>query len=97
METIIAVALTASVALTNANIQTTTMLPPASFVVDENGEASGQLTDGTPFTQTNVVNDFTRLQKFSIDQAWWFISDKGVIGLGEGMSELQALSIYLTK
>lgn len=66
--------------------------PVETFIVDEQGEVTGQLTNGIKFTQTNVVNDVTRLQRFQLEDAFWFVSDKGEI---HAESDLAALSIYL--
>lgn len=88
--------ITASVVFNNSNIKTSYMPPPAWFEVKESGEAYGELVNGVPFSQTNIANNYTRMQKFQIQDAWWYITDKGVIGFGEGISDLRALSIYLT-
>ena len=69
---------------------------PEDFFVTETGEMFGVTTDGHSFSQTNISNDTTRLQKFQIQEVWWYISDKGIIGYGERLSNIQALSIYLT-
>ncbi len=65
---------------------------PIDFWFNQDGEAFGILEDGSSFSQTNIVNDFTRLQKFQWEKEFWYISDKGVIFAD---SDLQALSIYL--
>lgn len=68
--------------------------PPDYFIVEENGEVWGYLTSGVQFTQRNVSNDLgVRLQRFNLEDAKWYISDRGVIYAD---SDLQALSIYLT-
>lgn len=67
-----------------------------SLVVTSDGEMHGVTSEGIPFYQNNVINETTRLQKFIIQDAWWYISDKGIIGYGDGISDLQALSIYLS-
>lgn len=84
--------LTAQVRYNNDNISG--YQPPVATFEEINGEFYGTLTDGTPFSQTNVVNDITRLQKFTLQDAYWYISDKGEIWAD---NDLQALSIYLTK
>jgi hypothetical protein len=66
---------------------------PDTFTVDENGEVHGT-TNGITFSQTNVANDFTRLQRFQIEETFWYMSDKGII---RADSDIQALSIYLSK
>lgn len=67
--------------------------PVEAFEVVD-GEAYGHLTSGVNFTQTNVSNDLgVRLQRFQMENAFWYVSDKGVI---EAESDLQALSIYLS-
>lgn len=65
---------------------------PAYFIVNEEGEAHGVLTSGAEFSQTNVANEVTRLQRFQVENAFWYVSDQGVI---HAQSDLQALSIYL--
>lgn len=67
-----------------------------SLVVNSEGEMQGITSEGIPFYQNNIINETTRLQKFIIQDAWWYISDKGIIGYGDGISDLQALSIYLS-
>ena len=84
--------ITAQVRYNNDNING--YQPPVADFTEVNGEFYGTLTDGTPFSQTNVVNDITRLQKFVLQDAYWYISDKGEIWAD---NDLQALSIYLTK
>jgi len=88
--------ITAAVLLTNANVLTSPHPTPASFEVSATGEVTGVTTDGTTFEQTNVAGTEIKLQHFSIAEAWWYVSDKGVIGVGGGLTPLQALSIYLT-
>lgn len=100
---------TVGVGYTNDNILHSYEYPPAEFnrmVVGEEyevngeervaqeGEFVGYLENGSYFTQTNVANDYTRLQRFQVDMAWWYVSDQGIIGKGEGLSPIQALSIY---
>lgn len=80
----------------NDNIILTPHPYPEDFTVMENEETEGYTPLDISFVQTNVINDTTRLQRFQIQEAWWYISDRGVIGYGEGLSDLQALSIYMT-
>lgn len=84
-----------SIFYTNENIILTPHPEPESFEVNEVNEILGLTTNKVQFSQINICNDFTKLQKFQIQEAWWYISDKGIIGYGEGISDLQALSIYL--
>lgn len=71
------------------------MAPVDYFVVEENGEAWGALTSGVTFTQTNVTNELgVRLQRFQAEDAYWYVTDKGVL---QAENDLQALSIYLGK
>ncbi len=79
----------------NDSINTLKHSEPESFSVNKEGEVHGVTSDGIVFTQTNVSKELPRLQKFKVDQAWWYISDKGIIGYGEGLSKIEALSIYL--
>lgn len=69
--------------------------PPDYFVVEENGEVWGHLTSGVQFTQTNVTNELgIRLQRFQMENAFWYVSDKGDI---HADSDVEALSIYLSR
>ena len=86
--------LTAQVRYTNQNIAYSYQYPPKTFIVTEGG-AYGELENGVEFSQTNIVNNYTKLQKFQLQDAWWYISDKGIIGYGLGINDLEALSIYL--
>lgn len=75
-------------------------LPPHpvvdDFTVDLQNEVIGSTISGITFTQNIISNDICLLQKFKIQEAWWYVSDRGLIGYGEGLSDIQALSIYLT-
>lgn len=84
-----------SIFYTNENIILTPHPEPETFEVNETKEMFGLTTNKISFSQINICNDFTKLQKFQIQEAWWYISDKGTIGYGDGLSDLQALSIYL--
>lgn len=80
---------------TNDNIWTSTHDVPVEFWQDELGNFYGITETGKSFSQVNVANDFgVRLQKFSIDQAYFYVSDQGIIKAND---DLTALSIYLTK
>ena len=93
--TTIALAITASVMCNNTNIDTSPRCtaPPAWFIVNPDGSAFGELESGVTFTQSNIANDLTRLQRFQLEEAYWFISDKGDI---KAESDIEALSIYLS-
>lgn len=79
---------------TNQNIWTTEHEAPAWFEVDGKGGFYGETVAGTVFTQKPVTNSFNiKLHKFSIDAAYFYISDRGVI---EAPNDLIALSIYFT-
>ena len=78
---------------TNENFWDSTHDMPVSFTVDTLGNVSGVTATGKLFTQTNVQNSVAiRLQKFSIDAAFFYISDKGII---KASSDVAALSVYL--
>lgn len=81
---------------TNANFEHSPRCnaPVDYFIVEDNGEAWGYLNNGIPFTQTNVVNNVTRLQKFQLERAFWYISDKGDF---QAADDITALSVYLAK
>ncbi len=98
------------VGYTNDNILHSYQHPPTEFnemVVGEEYEVDGEmrvaeerefwgyLENGSYFTQTNAFNDYVRIQRFQVDEAWWYITDQGIIGKGEGISPLQAFSRYL--
>ena len=79
---------------TNDNIKTSTHDTPVSFDRDAQGNFFGYTQTGKRFSQVNIENELNvRLQKFSIDEAFWYISDRGII---EAPSNVVALSIYLT-
>lgn len=87
---------TVTIPCTNANftVSDKCTAPPDYFIVEENGEVWGYLTSGVLFTQTNVSNDLgVRLQRFNLEDAKWYITDRGIIYAD---SDLKALSIYLT-
>lgn len=66
--------------------------PVDYFVVNEDGSSWGALTSGVTFTQKNVANDYTRLQRFQMEDYKHYVSDQGVI---YAESDLEALSKYL--
>jgi len=66
--------------------------PPSSFSLDGLGGFYGLTVDGKAFTQNPVINSFSvRLHKFTINEAYFYISDKGAF---KAESDLKALSIY---
>ena len=73
-------------------------MPPCNAPVESfevvDGEFYGELESGIPFSQTNVVNDVTRLQRFQLQDAYWYVSDKGVL---YAQDDLSALSMYLAQ
>ena len=68
--------------------------PVDYFVLNEDGSSWGVLTSGVTFTQKNVANEFTRLQRFQMEDVYWYVSDKDIIYAD---SDLEALSVYLSK
>ena len=67
---------------------------PVWFEMDNEGGFYGETIGGSTFTQRAVVNNSNlRLQKFVIDTAYFYISDKGIIG---AENDLTAVSIYFT-
>lgn len=79
---------------TNANYINSTHEEPADFYNDGWGGFYGHTVTGRLFTQTPVTNDENiRLHKFVIDEAFFYISDRGTIWAD---SDLMAVSIYLT-
>jgi hypothetical protein len=80
---------------TNDNFLSSEHDKPLSFNIDVFGNAEGVTETGKLFYQKNVSNSYgIRLQKFSIDEAYFYISDQGIITAN---TDLEALSIYLTK
>ncbi|MEY3784322.1 MAG: hypothetical protein RLZZ230_644 [Candidatus Parcubacteria bacterium] len=68
---------------------------PVSFAQDEFGNFSGLTASGKVFSQNIITNSQAiRLQRFAIDEAFYYISDRGII-LAD--SDTVALSIYLTR
>ena len=82
--------------LTNDNIISVLHPQPKHFQLDKQNQATGLTVTNLPFSQTNVEHLEIRLQRFEIEEAWWYVSDKGLIGYGQSLSDLQALSIYMT-
>ncbi len=79
---------------TNQNFWTTEHEAPAWFEADGQGGFYGETVAGTAFTQKPITNSFNiKLHKFSIDAAYFYISDRGVI---QAPNDLMALSIYFT-
>ncbi len=79
---------------TNKNFWTAEHEAPAWFEADGNGGFYGETVAGNTFTQKPVTNSFNiKLHKFSIDAAYFYISDRGVI---KAPNDLMALSIYFT-
>lgn len=80
---------------TNDNFWTAEHDVPVFFEQDTLGNFFGSTKTGKVFSQTNIQNDLgIRLQKFSIDEAYYYISDQGII---VAETDIEALSIYLTK
>lgn len=78
---------------TNANYINSTHEEPADFYNDGWGGFYGHTVSGRLFTQMPVTNDENvRLHKFMIDEAFFYVSDKGPIW---AESDLVAVSIYL--
>lgn len=79
---------------TNDNFWISEHDQPTSFSQDAAGNFTGVTATGKLFTQTNVANNYSiRLQRFSIDEAFFYVSDRGII---VASSDTVALSIYLT-
>lgn len=78
---------------TNANYIESYHEAPQSFTLNDDGSFTGLTVGGRIFSQANVANDYNvRLQKFVIDEAFFYVSDKGDIYAD---NDLTALSIYL--
>lgn len=80
---------------TNDNFWTSEHDQPLNFSQDTSGNFFGVTKTGKLFYQININNEFDiRLQKFSIDEAYFYVSDRGII---RAENDLTALSIYLSK
>lgn len=67
---------------------------PVWFTQDSNGGFYGEMADGMKFTQKPITNVFSlRIHKFSIGEAYFYMSDKGLIN---AESDLAAISIYFS-
>jgi hypothetical protein len=76
------------------NFWTTEHEMPAWFLLDGDGGFYGETVSGTAFTQKPVVNNLSiRLHKFAIDEAFFYISDRGTF---QAENDIKALSIYFT-
>ncbi len=80
---------------TNDNFFTSEHDAPVSFSQDAYGNFSGMTISGKLFYQNNITNSLNiRLQRFAIDEAFFYISDRGIIVAN---TDTVALSIYLTR
>jgi len=67
---------------------------PTWFLQDDDSGFYGETENGYTFTQKNVANAYSiRLQRFSIGDIFFYVSDRGII---EAQSDLAAVSVYLT-
>jgi hypothetical protein len=79
---------------TNDNFWTSEHDKPLSFSVDALGNFEGVTETGKIFRQTNVPNSSSiRLQRFSIDEAFFYISDKGVIIANSDQEALEKYNV----
>lgn len=79
---------------TNTNIETSRHEKPATFYVERDG-ALGKTESGRRFYQYAVAQPYgVRMHRFEIDDAFWYISDRGIIWAD---SDIIALSIYLSR
>lgn len=80
---------------TNKNFWTSEHDQPASFTQDSAENFSGTTKTGKVFYQNSIENSLSvRLQRFAIDEAFFYISDRGII---IAPNDTVALSIYLTR
>jgi len=80
---------------TNENFLTSEHDVPVSFSQDADGNFTGLTATGKIFSQHLITNSLDiRLQRFSIDEAFFYISDRGTILTN---SDTVALSIYLSR
>jgi len=80
---------------TNDNFWSSPHDQPVTFERDSAGNFSGITVTGKVFTQKNITNSANiRLQRFAIDEAFFYISDRGII---VAPNNTRALSIYLNR
>ncbi len=80
---------------TNDNFWVSEHDKPQSFTQDALGNFSGTTETGKVFYQRNIENTLAvRLQRFSIDEAYFYVSDRGII---IAPTDTVALSIYLSR
>jgi hypothetical protein len=76
----------------NENFFSSYHYKPITFTLGPSGSFTGTLANGSTFTQAPVVNERSiRLHKFTVDDAFFYTSDKGFF---RASSDLIALSIY---
>jgi len=76
----------------NENFFSSYHYKPTTFTLGPSGNFTGTLANGSTFTQAPVVNERSiRLHKFTVDDAFFYTSDKGSF---RASSDLIALSIY---
>lgn len=79
---------------TNDNFRESFHDVPHSFTQDSQGNFYGTTETGKIFSQRYVSTSIAvRLQIFTLDEAFFYISDQGII---EANSDIQALSVYLS-
>lgn len=80
---------------TNDNIFTSEHDKPVSLFLDNLGGFYGYTETGMFYTQKPISNVFKiRLHKFSIGEAYFYVSDRGIIS---APGDLTALSIYFAR
>lgn len=80
---------------TNDNFWVSEHDRPVTFTQDIFGNFTGKTETGKIFFQNNIENSLAvRLQRFAIDEAYFYISDQGII---IAPTDTVALSIYLTR
>lgn len=79
---------------TNENFATTPHERPVSFEGNQTVGFRGYTESGRLFTQTPIENNLGfRIHKFVIDEAFFYITDRGII---TAPNDLTALSMYFT-
>lgn len=79
---------------TNGNLMSTPHEQPVYFTGDQTNGFWGYTESGRTFTQTPIENDLGfRIHKFAIDDAFFYITDRGIIN---APNDLTALSMYFT-
>lgn len=80
---------------TNDNFLLSEHDQPATLIQDGRGGFYGVTLTGKIYSQKPITNSYNlKLHKFVIDEAWFYMSDRGMI---QADTDLVALSIYFAR